>query len=45
MEKKGHGRKIQFKCDFCDANFGGKGNLNKHVAIIHEGKKEFKRYK
>ena len=26
------GKQKQFKCDICNAEFGRKGNLNKHVA-------------
>ena len=29
-----------FKCDICNANFGGKGILNIHVATVHEGNKQ-----
>ena len=34
-----HEGQKQFKCDICNAKFGHKCNLNKHV---HEGKKQFK---
>ena len=33
-----HERKKQFKCDICNSNFGGKGNLNAHVTKVHEEK-------
>ena len=33
--------KEKFKCGICDADFGQKGNLNQHVATVHEGKKLF----
>ena len=26
----------QFKCDICNANFGHKSVLNRHVATVHE---------
>ena len=35
-------KKKPFKCNICDASFTQKGNLNGHVASIHEGKKPFK---
>ena len=31
-----------FKCDTCNVKFGQKTDLNKHVATVHEGKKQFK---
>ena len=33
------GRK-RFKCEICNAEFGQKSDLNKHVSIVHKGKKE-----
>ena len=37
-----HEGKKQFKCDICEAEFGQKVILNRHVATVHEGKKPFK---
>merc|ERR1739848_683048 len=37
----GEGKK-QFKCHICNAEFGQRGSLNKHVTTVHEGKKQFK---
>ena len=33
-----YGAKKQFKCEICNAEFGQKRDLNKHVATIHPGK-------
>ena len=33
---------IGLKCKTCDASFEGKGNLDRHVSSVHEGKKPFK---
>ena len=33
---------IGLKCKTCDASFEGKGDLNRHVSSVHEGKKPFK---
>ena len=32
----------RFICEICDDNFGQKGNLQRHLATVHEGKKQFK---
>ena len=34
--------KKQFQCEICNANFGRKGTLDRHVGTVHEGKKQFK---
>ena len=31
----------KFKCDICQAYFGQKFNLNRHVGTVHEEKKQF----
>ena len=36
-----HEEKKQFKCEFCYAKFGHKGNLNQHVTAVHDGNKQF----
>ena len=33
---------VSLKCKTCDASFGGKGDLDRHVSSVHEGKKPFK---
>ena len=33
-----HEGKNQFKCNICNGNFGQRGNLKKHAAIVHERK-------
>ena len=35
-------RKVQIECGICDAEFGQREDLDRHVAIVHEGKKPFK---
>ena len=35
-----HEGKKQFKCDICYVKFSKKGNLKKHVTIVHEVMKE-----
>ena len=35
-----HEEMKHFKCDYCNANFEHKCNLNKHVAIVHEERKK-----
>jgi len=36
----GHEGNKQFKCGICNASFGEKGSLNKHVSRVHEGMKQ-----
>ena len=31
-----------FKCKVCDSRFSQKGNLEQHIASVHEGNKPFK---
>ena len=42
MDTSVHEKKKPFKCDICDYNFSGKGNLKRHTDSVHEGKKPFK---
>ena len=34
-----HEEKKPFKCAICDHRFSVKGNMIRHVATVHEGKK------
>ena len=36
-----HEGKKTFKCEFCDFSSFQKGNVNQHVAVVHEKKKPF----
>ena len=38
----GQNRDKNVKCDICDTSFGQKGDFNRHVLTVHEGKKQFK---
>ena len=42
MDTSVHEKKKPFKCDICDYNFSGKGNLKRHTDSVHEGKKPYK---
>ena len=42
LASKHEGKKKEFCCDLCLADFSRSENLDFHIATVHEGKKPFK---